>query len=89
MKMRKAFLIVAILATSYTGFLFAQGRGRDLWQGPFAPIDLIAQSAAAGPAAVVRGAAPHEDPARRDPQRAAGGGGDGGAGVGAQELPGR
>ena len=25
-----------VLATSYTGFLFAQGLGRDLWQGPHA-----------------------------------------------------
>ena len=25
--------IVAVLATSYTGFLFAQGLARDLWQG--------------------------------------------------------
>jgi formate-dependent nitrite reductase membrane component NrfD len=43
-------VVVAILATSYTGFLFAQGLGRDLWQGPSAAIDLIAQSAAAGSA---------------------------------------
>ena len=28
------------LATAYTGFLFAQGLGRDLWQGPHATIDL-------------------------------------------------
>lgn len=46
-------VIVAILATSYTGFLFAQGLGRDLWQGPTAAIDLIAQSAAAGAAALL------------------------------------
>jgi Fe-S-cluster-containing dehydrogenase component/formate-dependent nitrite reductase membrane component NrfD len=45
--------IIAILATSYTGFLFAQGLGRDLWQGPSAAIDLIAQSAAAGSAALL------------------------------------
>src|SRR5437899_3227931 len=29
-------IVVSILATSYTGFLFAQGLGRDLWQGPLA-----------------------------------------------------
>jgi formate-dependent nitrite reductase membrane component NrfD len=37
-------LIVALAATSYTGFLFAQGLARDLWQGPYAAIDLIAQA---------------------------------------------
>jgi Fe-S-cluster-containing dehydrogenase component/formate-dependent nitrite reductase membrane component NrfD len=46
-------ILVAILATSYTGFLFAQGRGRDLWQGPYAAIDLAAQSAAAGSAVLL------------------------------------
>jgi Fe-S-cluster-containing dehydrogenase component/formate-dependent nitrite reductase membrane component NrfD len=46
-------LIVAVLATSYTGFLFAQGLGRDLWQGPAAAIDLIFQSAAAGSASLL------------------------------------
>jgi len=44
---------VAVLATSYTGFLFAQGLGRDLWQGPHAAIDLIAQSGAAGAATLI------------------------------------
>jgi len=43
-------LPAAVLATSYTGFLFAQGLGRDLWQGPHAAVDLIAQSGAAGAA---------------------------------------
>jgi Fe-S-cluster-containing dehydrogenase component/formate-dependent nitrite reductase membrane component NrfD len=46
-------VIVAILATSYTGFLFAQGLARDLWQGPTAAIDLIAQSGAAGAASLL------------------------------------
>jgi Fe-S-cluster-containing dehydrogenase component/formate-dependent nitrite reductase membrane component NrfD len=46
-------LIVGLLATSYTGFLFAQGLGRDLWQGPSAAIDLAAQSAAAGAASLL------------------------------------
>src|SRR4029079_15149912 len=40
--------LVALMATAYTGFLFAQGLARDLWQGPAAGIDLVAQSAAAG-----------------------------------------
>ena len=43
-------LLVAILATSYTGFLFAQGLGRDLWQGPIASVDLLLQSGIAGAA---------------------------------------
>jgi len=46
-------VIVSLLATSYTGFLFAQGLGRDLWQGPAAAIDLVAQSAAAGSASLL------------------------------------
>jgi Fe-S-cluster-containing dehydrogenase component/formate-dependent nitrite reductase membrane component NrfD len=46
-------VIVAVLATSYTGFLFAQGLGRDLWQGPSAAVDLIAQSGAAGSASLL------------------------------------
>jgi|SRR5579872_704258 len=46
-------ILFAILATSYTGFLFAQGRGRDLWQGPFPTIDLLAQSGTAGSAALL------------------------------------
>jgi Fe-S-cluster-containing dehydrogenase component/formate-dependent nitrite reductase membrane component NrfD len=44
-------IVAALLATSYTGFLFAQGRGRDLWQGGrHAAIHLIAQSGMAGAA---------------------------------------
>src|SRR6185312_8205302 len=46
-------IVTAILATSYTGFLFAQGLARDLWQGPYAAIDLVAQSGAAGSAALL------------------------------------
>jgi Fe-S-cluster-containing dehydrogenase component/formate-dependent nitrite reductase membrane component NrfD len=45
--------IVSLLATAYTGFLFAQGLGRDLWQGPAAAIDLVAQSSAAGSATLL------------------------------------
>ena len=48
---------IAVLATSYTGFLFAQGLARDLWQGPAAAIDLIAQSLAAGAAMLLIAAA--------------------------------
>jgi Fe-S-cluster-containing dehydrogenase component/formate-dependent nitrite reductase membrane component NrfD len=46
-------IAVAVLATAYTGFLFAQGLARDLWQGPHAAIDLIAQSGAAGAASLL------------------------------------
>ena len=46
-------IVLAVLATAYTGFLFAQGLGRDLWQGPHAAVDLIAQSGAAGSASLL------------------------------------
>ncbi|HEY2432666.1 MAG TPA: 4Fe-4S dicluster domain-containing protein [Vicinamibacterales bacterium] len=45
-------LLAAVLATSYTGFLFAQGRGRDLWQGRHGAIHLVAQSGMAGAATI-------------------------------------
>jgi formate-dependent nitrite reductase membrane component NrfD len=44
---------VSLLATGYTGFLFAQGLARDLWQGPQATFDLVAQAVAEGAAALV------------------------------------
>jgi formate-dependent nitrite reductase membrane component NrfD len=46
-------IVVSILATCYTGFLFAQGLARDLWQGPHATFDLLAQAVAEGAAALV------------------------------------
>jgi formate-dependent nitrite reductase membrane component NrfD len=46
-------LVTSVLATSYTGFLFAQGLARDLWQGPTAAVDLVTQSAAAGAASLL------------------------------------
>ncbi|HET7699165.1 MAG TPA: NrfD/PsrC family molybdoenzyme membrane anchor subunit [Vicinamibacterales bacterium] len=46
-------IVFATLATAYTGFLFAQGLGRDLWQGPHAAIHLIAQSGVAGAAVLL------------------------------------
>ena len=48
-----AALPVALLATAYTAFLFAQGKGRDLWQGQHASLDLIAQSGMAGAATLL------------------------------------
>ena len=41
-------LVAAFFATIYTGFLFAQGLARDLWQGPHSTIDLLAQAVAEG-----------------------------------------
>ncbi|HEV3139113.1 MAG TPA: NrfD/PsrC family molybdoenzyme membrane anchor subunit [Vicinamibacterales bacterium] len=43
-------IVVSILTTCYTGFLFAQGLARDLWQGPQSTIDLLAQAIAEGAA---------------------------------------
>jgi Fe-S-cluster-containing dehydrogenase component/formate-dependent nitrite reductase membrane component NrfD len=46
-------LLVALGATAYTGLLFAQGLARDLWQGPHATIDLLAQAVVEGSAAML------------------------------------
>jgi formate-dependent nitrite reductase membrane component NrfD len=46
-------VVVSILATCYTGFLFAQGLARDLWQGPHATFDLLAQAVAGGAAVLM------------------------------------
>jgi formate-dependent nitrite reductase membrane component NrfD len=46
-------MAAAFAATAYTGFLFAQGLARDLWQGPHGTIDLLAQAAAEGAAAML------------------------------------
>jgi Fe-S-cluster-containing dehydrogenase component/formate-dependent nitrite reductase membrane component NrfD len=46
-------IVCSILTTSYTGFLFAQGLARDLWQGPYAAIDLVAQAVAEGGAVLI------------------------------------
>jgi len=43
-------LPIALATTAYTGFLFAQGLARDLWQGTHATIDLIAHSLIEGAA---------------------------------------
>jgi len=51
-------VVISLLATGYTGFLFAQGLARDLWQGPHAAIHLIAQSGAAGAASLLIAALP-------------------------------
>jgi Ni/Fe-hydrogenase subunit HybB-like protein len=46
-------VVLALLATSYTAFLFAQGLARDLWQGPYAAADLVAQSIIEGAAVLM------------------------------------
>jgi formate-dependent nitrite reductase membrane component NrfD len=46
-------ILVSVLTTCYTGFLFAQGLARDLWQGPQSAFDLLAQALAEGAAALL------------------------------------
>jgi Fe-S-cluster-containing dehydrogenase component/formate-dependent nitrite reductase membrane component NrfD len=46
-------ILAAFGATIYTGFLFAQGLARDLWQGPHATVDLFVQSCAEGAAGML------------------------------------
>ncbi len=50
-------VIASLLTTCYTGFLFAQGLARDLWQGPQSAFDLLAQAVAEGAAALLIAAA--------------------------------
>jgi Fe-S-cluster-containing dehydrogenase component/formate-dependent nitrite reductase membrane component NrfD len=44
---------VSVSTTCYTGFLFAQGLARDLWQGPQSTVDLLAQAIAEGAATLL------------------------------------
>ena len=46
-------LAAGFFATIYTGFLFAQGLARDLWQGPHSTVDLLAQAVAEGAAVML------------------------------------
>ncbi len=47
-------VIAAALATAaYSGYLFAQAKGRDFWQSPLLPLHLSVQALAAGAAALV------------------------------------
>jgi len=50
-------IIASLLATCYTGFLFAQGLARDLWQGHLSTVDLLAQAIAEGAAVLLIAAA--------------------------------
>src|SRR5689334_22107659 len=46
-------VVVSLLTTGYTGFLFAQGLARDLWQGPQSTVDLLAQAIVEGSAVLL------------------------------------
>jgi Fe-S-cluster-containing dehydrogenase component/formate-dependent nitrite reductase membrane component NrfD len=46
-----ALLPVSVLASAYTGFLFGQAEGRDLWQSPLLPLQLVLRAAGLGGAA--------------------------------------
>jgi Fe-S-cluster-containing dehydrogenase component/formate-dependent nitrite reductase membrane component NrfD len=46
-------VLCSMLTTGYTGFLFAQGLARDLWQGPQSTIDLFAQAIVEGSAVLL------------------------------------
>jgi Fe-S-cluster-containing dehydrogenase component/formate-dependent nitrite reductase membrane component NrfD len=46
-------VLCSILTTGYTGFLFAQGLARDLWQGWPSTVDLIAQAIVEGSAVLL------------------------------------
>jgi Fe-S-cluster-containing dehydrogenase component/formate-dependent nitrite reductase membrane component NrfD len=45
--------LLAICAAAYTGYLFAQARGRDLWQSPLFTWHLIVQALVAGASALL------------------------------------
>jgi Fe-S-cluster-containing dehydrogenase component/Ni/Fe-hydrogenase subunit HybB-like protein len=61
-------LIGSILTTGYTGFLFAQGLARDLWQGWLSTVDLFAQAIVEGSAVLLLASlVPHVTAARLRP----------------------
>lgn len=41
-------LLLAVATAAYTGYLFAQAEGRDLWQSPLLPVQLVIRALAAG-----------------------------------------
>ena len=51
--LRWPIVITSLLTTIYTGFLFAQGLARDMWQGPISTVDLLAQAIVEGAAALL------------------------------------
>lgn len=48
-----AGLILAVLTSVYTAYLFAQARARDLWQSPLLPPHMLIQTLVAGTAALI------------------------------------
>ena len=44
---------LAVPAAAYTAFLFAQAKGRDLWQSPLQPLHMLGHMAVAGAAATL------------------------------------
>ena len=48
-------VVSSMLTAAYTGFLFAQAEGRDLWQSPLLPVHLVVQALVAGAAMVIIG----------------------------------
>ena len=53
--LRAPGILLAAAAAGYTGFLFLQCRGRDLWQQPALPVGLLVQAGVAGAGALLLG----------------------------------
>ncbi|HEX7927893.1 MAG TPA: NrfD/PsrC family molybdoenzyme membrane anchor subunit, partial [bacterium] len=51
--LRVALVVFAALGAVYTAFLFAQAKGRDLWQSPLLPVHMLAQSVKTGSSALL------------------------------------
>ncbi len=45
-------VMLAVIVSVYTAFLFAQARGRDFWQSPMLPVHMLVHSAVGGAAAL-------------------------------------
>lgn len=46
-------VVLGLLAAVYTAFLFAQAKGRDLWQSPLMPVNMVLNSAMTGSAVML------------------------------------
>ena len=53
MLLRWSLVAAAVAAAGYSGYLFAQAKGRDFWQSPLLPLHLVVQALAAGAAAML------------------------------------
>jgi Fe-S-cluster-containing dehydrogenase component/formate-dependent nitrite reductase membrane component NrfD len=51
--LRGLLAILGVLAAVYTAFLFAQAKGRDLWQSPLLPLHMLTASAMTGASAAL------------------------------------